>query len=268
MVRYGLILRVAGFLSTLWVGIGAANTLTYNFPGDFTGQYGYSAPAWPSGSPNAAGTVAIRGFNTALGTLTKVTLTAIGEAYGTYFVQNEDLDEGATINNYKAIISMAIYKTTASTPYSTGQMPGINSSALTNSNVFITLRPLLFDINDVPVAAASNLGLQTFGTLPSPSTDTQTVDLCAATGCVAGNNQPLSQFYGSGIINLPVFANVRSTNDIEGGNVTAQITSSARITVSSITYEYTPNAVPEPGTVGLLISGGAALFFVRRRRQA
>ena len=75
----------------------------------------------------------------------------------------------------------------------------------------------------------------------------------------------LALFTGNGTISIPVLAssvaNFTTNNGNGAGLVTTQ--ADAKVTVS---YNYTPNAVPEPSSVVLLGLGGCGLLWYRRRR--
>src|SRR5690349_4585696 len=119
--------------------IGNAAVITYISPGDFTGTYGFQPTAW---FDDGTATLAVKGFDTSLGTLTKVTIEATGSAYGTYQIQNTGITT-ANFTYYSSVMSMGLVKTNAATPYSSGIFP---FSGLVNTKVFTTLRPSLFEI--------------------------------------------------------------------------------------------------------------------------
>ncbi|MHC5540022.1 choice-of-anchor E domain-containing protein [Singulisphaera rosea] len=77
----------------------------------------------------------------------------------------------------------------------------------------------------------------------------------------------LGLFTGSGTIGLPSDATSGATHTISGGNGGVMNLTYAGITVN-ISYNYTPNTVPEPSSVALFGIGGVGmLVLVRRSRR-
>lgn len=81
------------------------------------------------------------------------------------------------------------------------------------------------------------------------------------------NSTILGQFTGGGTISLPASTFTQTVVSNTGGNTAASQMTTASLT-GTVTYEYTPNAVPEPSTLALLAVGAIGLAGYRWRRRA
>lgn len=77
----------------------------------------------------------------------------------------------------------------------------------------------------------------------------------------------LALFTGNGTIAIPVLASSYGSFVTTNGNGAGLVTTTADAKVT-ISYTYTPHAVPEPSSVVLLGLGGCGLLWFRRRRAA
>ena len=144
--------------------------------------------------------------------------------------------------------------------------PGMFTTAATNNNLSVTLS------NGQQIASATAPDYSqntTFNaatmTLNNP-VNLPSVTNSGAVGPVSLTSAAdLALFTGNGTVSIPVLAssvaNFTTNNGNGAGLVTTQ--ADAKVTVS---YNYTPNAVPEPSSVVLLGLGGCGLLWYRRRR--
>lgn len=175
-------------------------------------------------------------FNSSLGTLTSVSVSVSYDFNHTStltFAVPSTISTSATQNNISVSLPNGTVIGSAASPDYT-QSTAFNSSTMTLGTP-VTLTP----INDpgtiapISLTSASNLAL----------------------------------FTGSGTISLPVLASSVAAAHFSAGNGTAVVTTTASATVT-ISYNYTPHAVPEPSSVVLLGMGGCGLLWFRRRRAA
>jgi hypothetical protein len=79
------------------------------------------------------------------------------------------------------------------------------------------------------------------------------------------SNPVFSQFIGTGTVSLPVTATASSSVLVNSGNGTGLVTTSADA-ILTLQYHYTPNTVPEPSSIALLVVGAGAFALLHRAR--
>ena len=226
---------IAGLALVSLTGAANADTTGGTSPtiGPFNTNFGFGTGG------NPVTNLTLPYFDTNLGTLTGISFT-VGGTVTTMF---SGQDRSGNPNNVSLTSSGTI------TLYS----PPAPPSAAT----LIVFTTPANSIPPFPVAANATFGPQTVvangsNTVPS----------------YGGSFLPFEQA-GGGFFTLPVTASGLSSASDDNGNITTTIRTTASA-FGSVLYTYTPktNAVPEPGSIALLIAGGVsgAAFLIRRRK--
>ena len=201
--------------------------------GPYTGSVPDTLTTW--GVPLGSVTQSIKKFDPALGTLNSVAFTLNGNATSTVTIN------ATTDTNYY---------------YSAGA-----TIRLTRPDGSL----LVQTIPTLTVGDAFNTLLQTAGTSSSA-----TGSATASNAATYSSASDLALFTGLGNIALPTQAAGFVNVSLIGGNAAAGQSTIAGANVS-VVYNYTPGstAVPEPGSVAMLLAGGitGAGLLVRRRRK-
>jgi hypothetical protein len=186
----------------------------------------------PSTLTDWTGSLAFAQFNPSLGTLDSVTLEF-----------SSTLTTTLTINNTASSASSGSAKTELQV---TVQDAGLNLNV-----------PELDMLSPAFNYVLGPGGFTTSGLLTKSAND-------------GGNNYTaagvLAEFTGLGSISLPASTFTQTDLSNTGGNTSASQVTDASLT-GTVEYFYTPTAVPEPSTLGLLVLGLGMLPFRRRQRQ-
>jgi len=181
----------------------------------------------PVGAIPSTNNVAIQKFDTSLGTLTGITFTL-----------NETVKADVQVDNITSS-SLAFTNAFSSVP-TTGTGPGGLSLAVTaTANVASgTAAP---GLNSYPgttdMASSTSVYTGPFGPYEGPGVTFQTLTFAAGDGTFGGTGGPGSLFFGG--------------TALAGGYI-------------SVTYTYTPAAIPEPSSMALLGIGMVGFFTYRR----
>jgi hypothetical protein len=149
--------------------------------------------------------------------------------------------------------------------------PGATTSTA-GSLLSATLPVLKYSVNDSTntsgqttvystTGAAGTLPLQAFNTSGAPVSSSQ-----SGTASTTLTGAQLALFTGSGQVGLPVFATNPMTQTATDQTAKASVQTLDGVSLT-LTYNYTPNAVPEPSSVALLGLGGGGILLVRRFRR-
>ena len=225
---------IAGLALVSLTGAANANTTGGTSPtvGPFNTDFGLGSGAHPVTN------LTLPTFDTTLGTLTGISFT-VGGTVTTMFsgqdqsgnANNVTLVSGGTISLYMPPVASPANLLVATTPNNSLPPVAIAANAM---------------FGPLTVVAASSSSIPSYG----------------------GSFLPF-ETVGAGTISLPVSANGQSSASDDNGNITTTIRTTASA-FGSVVYTYTPrtNAVPEPGSIALLIAGGVsgAAFLIRRRK--
>ena len=191
---------------------------------------------WSPGKPaTVTNPLVFQKFNTALGTLTAVT---VGTDYTFGHTGTLRFDSAGTIQIASKNQTIKVERPDG-TPLVSVNAPDYTASQAYSGPTF----PKTFTLAPAAVTTTS-----------SPATLTSAADLA------------LFKAAGSGeTIKLPAFASAVGSSSTTSGNGFGMVTTQAGVSVA-VTYSYTP--VPEPATVVVFGLGGVALLAARRRRTA
>ena len=235
--KYFSLAAIAGLALVSFAGVANAATsgpFTSATIGPFPTNFGSGTGA------NPVTNIVLPLFDTNLGTLTGISFT-VGGTVSTMF---SGQDKSGNPNNVTLTSAGKI------SLYAPPAPP-------TASNLVVFTTPAN-SIPPFPVAANANFGPSTVNAVGSNSVPSY-----------AGSFAPF-QAAGGGTITLPVTASGTSSASDDNGNITSTIRTTATA-YGSILYTYTPktNAVPEPGSVAMLVAGGVsgAAFLLRRKRR-
>ncbi len=195
--------------------------------------------AFGPATTNWTHTLSVPAFNTGLGTLTSVEVDFAGDVFQSY--KFESLDAApATVT---ATLADAVQLNMAA---------GLSGSALALTNNSSTNYSVTAFDGTIDFGGTSGVTVPQY-TLSGTGMNTYTA---------AGD---LAIFTTPGNVLFPAFAN--GTVIFTGsGNLLTQVNTSADISLT-VKYNYRGNAVPEPGSVALLIGGAMSGVAVLRRRR-
>jgi hypothetical protein len=209
-------------------------TITYYDGADGSPAIGPFPTSWGFGTgANGAEALMLPQFDPALGTLLSISLTLSADATTTFTVT----DLSGSPNEVTGTSSAKV------TAYMPGTLPTFSTTGLVLVNPSNTINEDLNANQQITFSASAS--------------GTQTVTLPAA---------DFAPFMGPGAVALPISGKGSSSATDQNGNITSTIMTIADA-YGSITYDYNPAAVPEPGCVAL-IGGSLVASAATLRRKA
>lgn len=180
--------------------------------------------------------IAVAGFNTSLGTLTKVTITASLQSWGGEFTVENVSGGSVTVNSIQQGVSGYLYSEVVNLPAGLGPTHVLNA-----------------------VQTGGHIDLPAYGNTTQLEGPDQKDDALTATSGALSKTTGLSDYQSPYTVSF--FLNQVTSVDATGG-VHGEFDPAAAEGKVTVEYEYTP--IPEPATVGLLALGGLVLGLRRR----
>jgi hypothetical protein len=256
-------LTVSGFYSSpqTVTSLNSNSCLNTTTPGPTTGDANCTQTDWLGASSNnntPYASIAIGQFNSALGTLTGVSIDVMGALESTVTFTNGATP--TTVTSYVTSFNLAALALNATAPYSPLQTDGSGTPCLQD----FTFQSQTFCETGVNQTIA---GIPANTYAPGTTIGPATYDYFVDSGSVALSS--IAGWAGNGNIIVPVEGIVQTITNETGGNfTTTQVTDA--VAELTVTYTYTPpfTGVPEPATLFLMGSALVGVGLLRKRSKS